>query len=519
VSLQPEDRIVYVAAVLPKIADTKPRTLDALRAVAHGHPVESRNDLRGYTAGWDWVSLDLGVLRGDEKLVVRERLSPAEVVFVAAPRWDQGGTLRRNGIDLSPVVDWPADTVPTHAQPGDHVVLYVTRGSAAGLAGLRPLDAVLDANSLLRTGRSVVRTVDGVEKDMVIPATVRSRDIWIPFVYAHIRDVAHPYVGFGPLDLLSHYWHRSYYEPAADAYRRDKQFTLLSVFRSETLDQVSGTRWALQVGYFPQPSAALKQVNLSSDGGYLLGAWSVPPRTIVVERPVDRVRVVETEVDKVVEKRVEVPVVVEKIVEREVRVEVSVERVVEREIQVEVPVEVVVRECPLLRVTRSDGLQWWQVDARRWIHLGTGALQPGSIIRGSSATSYLVAEERRFRLGRNAFVVTSNLTGKPIPVLSSSGGASRKRPPGAAGAVSRDARMDDLLTAWSTGSRADRYRAQKELIRRWQEFGPVRPNSFFAVFDLDAIGREPRVEERAPPRTADEWSNWWRQVQPTRRKK
>jgi len=64
------------------------------------------------------------------------------------------------------------------------------------------------------------------------------------------------------------------------------------------------------------------------------------PEVRVVEKIVEKR--VEVPVEKIVEKRVEVPV--EKIVEKEVRVEVPVEKIVEKEVRVEVPVEVPVEK-------------------------------------------------------------------------------------------------------------------------------------------------------------------------------
>ena len=87
------------------------------------------------------------------------------------------------------------------------------------------------------------------------------------------------------------------------------------------------------------------------------GELKEPPAKVVekvvekrVEVPVEKIveRVVEVPVEKIVEKRIEVPV--EKVVEKEVvkvvekRVEVPVEKVVVREVKVEVPVEKVVEK-------------------------------------------------------------------------------------------------------------------------------------------------------------------------------
>lgn len=83
--------------------------------------------------------------------------------------------------------------------------------------------------------------------------------------------------------------------------------------------------------------------------GVLLGRQWFPleiPRPFLVERE----KIVEIPVDRVVEKRVEVPV--ERIIET--RVEVPVERVVER--RVEVPVErIVYRDQPVPTTTRQRG--------------------------------------------------------------------------------------------------------------------------------------------------------------------
>lgn len=111
----------------------------ALREARAGHPVRAADDLRGYLTA-PGVALDLLVVRGGEEVVVRvplvepHRWLPVRLWAPHLTRW--------HGIDLVRVADLAPEHQPAGAGPRDFLVVRVARDAPAGRAGLRPLDVV-----------------------------------------------------------------------------------------------------------------------------------------------------------------------------------------------------------------------------------------------------------------------------------------------------------------------------------------------------------------------------------------
>jgi RNA polymerase sigma-70 factor (ECF subfamily) len=227
--LEPGDRLREVGVVLP----------DAF----HRHQVKRLADIAGYSAGAGWLLLELYVLRRNEERIVHVQLTDRRE-RVPARRWDPRGTFRRNGIELCALDDWPPELLPAWAEPTDHMVILVERGSEAGLAGLRPLDIVTNIHQFERTGRALVRRPDGTIQKLRVQ-TADEEDIWVPFLLSDEENAIRSYFGLGPLDALVHEVDQYDYDAATDSYQETHRSTYLSCLWYERRGN------EVQMGVFP----------------------------------------------------------------------------------------------------------------------------------------------------------------------------------------------------------------------------------------------------------------------------
>ncbi len=260
-SLAPKDRIVYAAPVLEKPAGEKPAdarseaqrgkaqptepypvpaTLDDLRQLGQGHPVKSLSDLTGYRAGLGWLSLDLGVLRQGNEIVIRVKLKD-DWQWFPVRRWDPNQVFRQNGIELCSLADWPAENLPAHAHGSEYLVLRVSRDAPAARAGLRPLDAISNPEQFERSGKAKVKRADGAKLEFAVTGKKDPLDIWIPLFLSLETDGMRSHVGLGPFDLLFHRSSRLDYQPLTDSFSSRSGWSLLTAIQKEVESGSSGS--------------------------------------------------------------------------------------------------------------------------------------------------------------------------------------------------------------------------------------------------------------------------------------
>jgi hypothetical protein len=207
-----------------------PKTLAELRALTQSQPVQKLDDLRGYRSGKGWLSLDLGIRRGAEETVVRERVEVERRAFTVE-RFDPGQVFRRNGIALCALEGWPEARLPALAARSDVLVLRVERDSEAGKAGLRPLDLVTDVERFRLTGKAQVRKPGGAFKTVTVPRRAGRIDLWIPLLFSFESDGFRSHEGLGPLDVLSHSSSSTHYDAATDGYTTAERESRLTIFQ------------------------------------------------------------------------------------------------------------------------------------------------------------------------------------------------------------------------------------------------------------------------------------------------
>ncbi len=262
-TLEPGDRIVYVAAAIPPISPpvmqlprekSKPRAeerpeppapanLAELRALPQAHEVRSLDDLRGYRCCNRLLSIDLGVVRGDAEIVVRQKVETVRTPVPVA-RHDPDLVFRKNGIEICKLDSWPEERRPVGAEATDTLITYIERDSAAGRAGLRPLDLVTNGNDFARTGLARVRGRDGSLKDIQVKSPETTLDFWIPFVVSLETDGTREHAGFGPFDLIHHYSEKIVYNASTDSYDRIERWSCFSLFQGRSREgQASKDEW------------------------------------------------------------------------------------------------------------------------------------------------------------------------------------------------------------------------------------------------------------------------------------
>jgi hypothetical protein len=276
---------------LARVVEERERTpLTRMRAENLGTPVRGVHDLQGYTAGYGWAVLDLGVERAGEEIVCRawlkdrrQRLTvtkpPALKVSVGPlARHDLRDWARYMGVELTGMSEWPSSLRPTHAAPEDHVVSRIERDSPAALAGLRPLDVITRARSFVEESSSfgwtdyddlaflpfrtpitasdfprrfsavkwslTVRSADGGTREIDAVKRTDHTDFWIPFVLSLQSDGTTSHFGLGPLDMIFHHSARKSYDPETDVYGIKSRVSFLTAFHhEEKTSPRGGPRW------------------------------------------------------------------------------------------------------------------------------------------------------------------------------------------------------------------------------------------------------------------------------------
>jgi hypothetical protein len=258
--LRPGDRIVAAAAVVPPRRSAAapegaaeqgeqpapvppPAGIAALLALPWGQAVRRLDDLRGYRAGLGWVALDLGIRREGAELVARLRLED-EWRRLPVMRWDPDQVFRRAGIELCALDDWPEAMLPLYAGGEHHLVLRVERDAPAAHAGLRPLDAIVDARRFAATGKAVKVSPDGSRSEIAVPPRRRT-DFRIPLAVSIEEDGVRSHLGLGPFDWLFHRSSIRSYDPDGDTFHLKTRWSLFSV-----LQGVSSRREGGEERYF-----------------------------------------------------------------------------------------------------------------------------------------------------------------------------------------------------------------------------------------------------------------------------
>lgn len=223
-----------------------------------GIAVRDLEDLRGLALGLAGLELGLRVRRGDREVVVRQPLRAPTVV--ATRPWSPE-LAARLGADLVSLQDWPASRLPVEANPEDYLVVRVQAGSAAGLAGLRPLDVVrndqgvfdvrmgnlpaelselkdafgsaAEADPALRVTHAL--TPEGRDKALSLELPPPPRDSGFLILYDYEANEVRSHLGMLPFDWLFHHVTDVEYDALTDTYAESTRWSFLTIFQWQSV--------------------------------------------------------------------------------------------------------------------------------------------------------------------------------------------------------------------------------------------------------------------------------------------
>lgn len=221
-------------------------------------PVREVEDLRGLAVGLTDLEVGLRIRRGGQEAVVRQPLRAPTVV--ATRPWSPE-LAAQLGADLCRLNDWPASRLPTEAQPEDYLVVRVQAGSAAALAGLRPLDLVRNDQGVfdVRMGNlpaelSELRdafgsaaeddpalrvthalTPDGRDKALELELPGPPRDSAVPLLYSYEANEVRSHLGLLPFDWLFHHATDVEYDALTDTFAESTRWSLLTIFQVQSV--------------------------------------------------------------------------------------------------------------------------------------------------------------------------------------------------------------------------------------------------------------------------------------------
>jgi len=258
-AFEPGDRILLVKLELPDRRGALHRasapTATAIPARDPSWiPVRKLEDLDGFQAIRDVVHLDFSVVREKHRVIVcaEPDFGPRQLPVAAAG----GAGARELGVEVCAVSDWPESLLPAHAKRDDMLVVRVSRDSALGMAGLRPLDVIV-AGTTHRLGSPglkpgtkhelKVRKPDGRERVLRYEAPREPVELWVPFLLSVQWDDRRTHVGLGPLDVLFHGHRRSEYDPATDSYATASGWSLGTVVQRGVERDGSGSKGMFHV--------------------------------------------------------------------------------------------------------------------------------------------------------------------------------------------------------------------------------------------------------------------------------
>lgn len=252
VLLEPGDVLLEVRGLAPWLPD------EAAEG-AMATPVREVEDLRGLAIGLPDLALELRIRRGGREGRIRQPLRAPTPVATRPWAPELAAPL---GVEVVRLDDWPASRLPGGATPGDYLVTRVQAGSHGALAGLRPLDVIVNADgrfdvlmgnlppqleplrdevmAQLREDPANlvtrVRATDGREKALELERPRAPRDSALPLLYSYESNDLRAHLGLLPFDWLFHRSVSHAYDPLSDGVARSTRWSFLTIVQVQGLD-------------------------------------------------------------------------------------------------------------------------------------------------------------------------------------------------------------------------------------------------------------------------------------------